>query len=133
MLGISIALYWAFADEEHPIATAALARIQQGQAKVPSLWWFEIRNSLVMNERRGRLTEAGTSSFLRNLGQLSIEVDRVPAEAGLLTLARRHRLTVYDAAYLELAQREGLMLATLDTALRQAAKAVGVPLLAEAA
>lgn len=132
MLGISIAL-WAFADEEHPTATAAVARIQRGQAKVPSLWWFEIRNSLVMNERRGRLTEAGTSSFLRNLGQLSIDVDLVPAEAGPLTLARQHRLTVFDAAYLELAQREGLILAILDTALRQAAKAVGVPLLAEAA
>lgn len=133
VLDASITLCWAFADEEHPLAAAALDRIQQGEAQVPSLWWFEVRNSLVMNERRGRLTEAETSSFLRNLGQLAINVDRAPAEAGLLTLARQHRLTVYDAAYLELAQREGVPLATLDTALRQAAKVVGVPLLAEAA
>ena len=133
VLDASITLCWAFADEEHPVATAALDRIQQGQAQVPSLWWFEVRNSLLTNERRGRLTEAETASFLRNLGQLSINVDRVPADAGLLTLARQHRLTVYDAAYLELAQREGLKLATLDTALHRAAKVAGVPLLAEAA
>ena len=132
VLDASITLCWAFANEEHPVAVAALDHLQQGEAQVPSLWWFEVRNALVMNERRGRLTEAETDSFLRNLGQLAINVDRVPAEAGLLTLARQHRLTVYDAAYLELAQRDGLTLATLDTALRQAAKAVGVPLLAEA-
>ncbi len=133
VLDASVTLCWAFADEEHPVAMAALDRIQQSQAQVPSLWWFEVRNSLLMNERRGRLTEAETASFLRNLRQLSINVDRVPTDTGLLTLARQHRLTVYDAAYLELAQREGLTLATLDTALRQAAKAAGVPLLAEAA
>lgn len=133
VLDASIALCWAFADEEHPLATAALDRIQRDEARVPSLWWFEVRNSLVMNERRGRLFEAETSSFLRHLGQLAIQVDRAPMEAGLLMLARQHRLTVYDAAYLELAQREGLALATLDAALRQAAKVTGVTLLAEAA
>ena len=128
VLDASITLCWAFADEEHPIATAALDRIQHGKARVPELWWFEVRNALVVNERRGRLTEAGTSSLL-----LAIHVDRTPAEAALLTLARQHRLTVYDAAYLELAQRDGLALATLDSALRQAAAAVGVPLLSKAA
>lgn len=133
VLDASITLCWAFADEEHPVASAALDRVQHGEARVPGLWWFEVRNSLVVNERRGRLTEAGTSSFLRNLAQLAIHVDRAPAEAALLTLARQHRLTVYDAAYLELAQRDGLALATLDVALRQAATTVGVPLLTEAA
>ena len=133
VLDASITLCWAFADEEHPLAAAALDRIQQDEAQVPSLWWFEVRNSLVVNERRGRLSETESASFLRNLGQLAINVDRTPAEAALMTLARQHRLTVYDAAYLELAQREGVPLATLDTALRQAAKVVGVSLLAEAA
>jgi predicted nucleic acid-binding protein len=99
---------------------------------VPGVWWFEVRNSLVVNERRGRLSETETAAFLRNLAQLSIHIDRDPAEASVLSLARQHRLTVYDAAYLELAQREGLALATLDTALRQAASAIGVPLLVEA-
>ena len=133
VLDASITLCWAFADEEHPVATAALDQVQHGEARVPGLWWFEVRNALVVNERRGRLTEAGTSSFLRNLAQLAIHVDRAPIEVVLLTLARQHRLTVYDAAYLELAQRDGLALATLDTALRQAAAAVGVPLLSKTA
>jgi predicted nucleic acid-binding protein len=133
VLDASVALCWAFADEEHPIASAALDRLEKGKAHVPAVWWFEVRNSLVMNERRGRLSEAGTASFLRNLAQLAIRIDRAPEEAALLILARQHRLSIYDAAYLELAQREGLMLATLDTALRHAAMTVGVPLLAEAA
>ncbi|MBN8901507.1 MAG: twitching motility protein PilT [Rhodospirillales bacterium 69-11] len=133
VLDASIALCWAFADEEHPVAAAALDRIETSKAQVPGVWWFEVRNSLVVNERRGRLTETETASFLRNLAQLSIHINHDPAEASLLSLARQHRLTVYDAAYLELAQREGLMLATLDAALRQAASAVGVPLLGEAA
>lgn len=80
-----------------------------------------------------KFERADTVSFLRNLAQLAIQIDRTPVEAVVLTLARQHRLSVYDGAYLELAQREGLMLATLDAALRQAAAAVGVPLLAEAA
>jgi predicted nucleic acid-binding protein len=130
VLDASVTLCWAFADEEHPIASTALDRLEKGEARVPGVWWFEVRNSLVMNERRGRLSMAGTASFLRNLAYLAIHVDRAPEEAALLTLARQHRLSVYDAAYLELAQREGLMLATLDTALRRAATAVGVPLLA---
>jgi predicted nucleic acid-binding protein len=133
VLDASVTLCWAFADEEHPIASAALDRLERGAARVPGVWWFEVRNSLVMNERRGRLSKAGTATFLRNLAQLAIHIDRTPEEAALLLLARQHRLSVYDAAYLELAQREGLMLATLDTALRRAATAVGVPLVAEAA
>lgn len=132
VLDASITLCWAFADEEHPVAATALDRIQQDEAHVPSLWWFEVRNSLVVNERRGRLSEAATSSFLSNLARLAIDVDRGPDEATLLTLARRHRLTVYDAAYLELAQRTGLALATLDSALRRAAVAANVPMLSGA-
>lgn len=133
VLDASIALCWAFADEDHPVAAAALDHLETSEAKVPGVWWFEVRNSLVVNERRGRLSETETASFLRNLAQLSIHIDRDPAEASLLSLARQHRLTVYDAAYLELAQRDGVMLATLDVALRRAASAVGVPLLGEAA
>ena len=133
VLDASIALCWAFADEEHPVAAAALDRLVTGEAQVPSIWWFEVRNSLVANERRGRLDEADTAAFLRNLARLAIHVDREPTEISLLSLARQYRLSVYDAAYLELAQREGLMLATLDAALRQAAATVGVPLLAGAA
>lgn len=124
-----MAATWAFEDENHPDAALALARVRSDAARVPSLWWFELRNALLVNERRGRLTEAGTAGFLRDLGRLAVSIDRSPDETALLTLARRHRLTVYDAAYLELAQREGLPLASLDGALRNAATASGVPLL----
>lgn len=129
VLDASVAATWAFEDENHPDAALALARVQLDAARVPSLWWFELRNALLVNERRGGLTEAGTAAFLRDLGRLAISIDRSPDEAELLTLARRHRLTVYDAAYLELAQRGGLPLASLDGALRSAAAASGVPLL----
>ena len=133
VLDASIALTWAFADEEHPHATLALSRLRTEEAHVPGLWWFEVRNSLVVNERRGRLAEADTSAFLRHLGRLAITLDRSPQEAAVLDLARRYRLTVYDAAYLELAQRAGLPLATLDTALQKAASEAGVRMMSAAA
>jgi predicted nucleic acid-binding protein len=98
------------------------------QALVPTLWWFELRNALVVNERRGRITEQQTARFLRNVERLAITIDGTPDESGVLTLARRHRLTVYDAAYLELAVRNALPLATLDAMLATAARSEGVPL-----
>ena len=98
---------------------------------VPSLWWFEVRNTLVVNERRKRITESATVSFLRELARLPIRVDRVPVEVEVLRLVRAHRLSVYDAAYLELARREGLPLATLDRDLARAAGAEGVPVIGE--
>ncbi|HWK45521.1 MAG TPA: type II toxin-antitoxin system VapC family toxin [Stellaceae bacterium] len=129
VIDASIAACWAFKDEDHPIATLALERIRSDEARAPSLWWFEVRNTLIVNERRARLTEADTAAFLRGLSRLGVTVDRAPNEATVLTLARRHRLTVYDAAYLELAQRDGVPLATLDAALANAARADRVPLL----
>jgi predicted nucleic acid-binding protein len=98
------------------------------EARVPAVWWFEIRNALVANERRGRLTETDTTDFLRGLNRLPVGIDRSPDESALLALARRHRLTLYDAAYLGLAQREGLPLASFDGPLRAAAAVSGVPL-----
>jgi len=131
VLDASVAACWAFDDEDHPVATLALDRIRVEEAWVPSLWWFEIRNTVIVNERRGRLTEGDTAFFLRALSRLGIVVDPAPDEAELLTLARRHRLSVYDAAYLELARRQGLALATLDTELARAARAEKTPLLGE--
>jgi predicted nucleic acid-binding protein len=127
----SVALTWAFADEDDPRASAALDRIRNDEALVPSIWWFEIRNTLVINERRGRLTEADTAAFLRTLSRLAVTVDRQPGDAEVLALARRHRLSVYDAAYLELAQRETLPLATLDRELIGAARVERVPLVGD--
>jgi len=83
---------------------------------------------LIVNERPGRLRETDTAVFLRNLGRLPIVVDRAPEEAAVLTLARRHGLTVYDASYLELAERYAAPLATLDMTLAQAAQRENIPL-----
>jgi predicted nucleic acid-binding protein len=129
VLDASVTACWAFQDEDHPDASLAFDRMRSGEAVVPCLWWFEVRNILVVNERRRRIAESETAAFLLSLSRLRIRVDRFPDENAVLRLARTHRLSVYDAAYLELAQREGLPLATLDTALQKAAAAEGVALL----
>lgn len=129
VLDASVTACWAFPDEQDPRAEAALARIRIEDAVVPSLWWFEIRNILILNERRKRITEAGTSGFLRELARLRVRVDREPEENAVLTLARTWQLSVYDASYLELALREALPLATLDSALAAAAIAEGAGLI----
>jgi predicted nucleic acid-binding protein len=132
VLDASVALAWAFADEDDPRATAALARFRSDEALVPGIWWFEVRSALVVNERRGRLTEADTGAFLRTLARLTVTIDRQPGDAEVLALARQHRLSVYDASYLELARRDSLPLATLDRDLIGAARAERVPLVGEA-
>jgi len=129
VLDASVASCWAFDDEDHPAAALALARIRSDHALVPGLWWFETRNVLIVNERRGRLSEADTAAFLRLIGRLGILVDHAPRESAVLSLARKHRLSVYDASYLELAQREALPLASLDHDLVRAARQEDIPLL----
>ncbi|MES1258798.1 MAG: type II toxin-antitoxin system VapC family toxin [Acidobacteriota bacterium] len=128
VLDASVSACWAFADEDHPIAGAAFDSLQTGEALVPALWWFEIRNILIVNERRGRIDEKETGIFLGALAQLRIRVDREPEQASVLRMAREQRLSVYDAAYLELAYREKLPLATLDRRLGEAAQLTGVQL-----
>ena len=114
--------------EAHPDSLPVLARIEHDEWIVPALWWFEVRNALIVNERRRRLREHETARILRDLSRVALTVDRSPDDATVMTLARKHRLTVYDAAYLELALREGAALATLDAALAEAASAEAVPL-----
>jgi predicted nucleic acid-binding protein len=128
VLDASITATWALRDESHPDADLALQKTRTEESVVPCLWWFEMRNILVVSERRRRVTEPETAAFLASLSRLQIRVDRSPDETAVLRLARTHRLSVYDAAYLELAQREGIPLATLDTELRRAAAAEGVGL-----
>jgi predicted nucleic acid-binding protein len=96
---------------------------------VPAVRWFEVRNLLVAGERHGRMNSAGTAEFLADLKRLSIRLDLTPVSAAVLALARLHRLTVYDAAYLELALRVDAPLATLDKKLAAAADAAGVQLI----
>ena len=128
VLDASVTACWAFDDEDHPGASLAFDRMRAEEGVVPGLWWLEVRNILIVNERRRRIAESDTAAFLLSLSRLRIRVDRVPDENGVLRLARAHRLSVYDAAYLELAQRQGLPLATLDADLRKAAADEGVAL-----
>jgi predicted nucleic acid-binding protein len=128
IIDASVVIAWAF-KEQHATAERALARIQTEEAIVPALWWYELRNVLVLGERQKRLAERETARFLRDISRLTITIDSSPNEAQVLTLARRHRLTVYDAAYLELAGREALPLATLDEELASAARAEQVALI----
>ena len=129
VLDASVSAVWAFDDEDHPIAAAARNMLLNGDAHVPSLWWYELRNTIVMNERRGRISELQSARFLKMVAELPIKLDMAPDELNLIGLARKHRLTVYDAAYLELAQRLRIPLATLDHALEAAAAAEGLRLI----
>jgi predicted nucleic acid-binding protein len=126
VIDASVVGCWAFDVEHHPIASDARERIRHEEAHAPSLWWYEVRNTLLVSERRGRIAEAAVADFLRSLAQLPIRIDIQPVEPKLMDVARRHRLSVYDAAYLELAARLDMPLLTLDSSLARAAVAAGV-------
>lgn len=131
VIDASVAACWLLPDESHAYADAAFNRFPNDTAIAPSLWWFEMRNIFLSSERRGRLNPAIIEQFLSLLNALPIRTDHHPNETVLLTLARRHKLTAYDAAYLELAIREGLALATLDATLIHAAKTEGLDVIGE--
>jgi len=125
----SVAASWLLPDEIDAVANEAYVRLSTDHALVPSLWWFEMRNLFIASERRGRLNAEKTTEALKLLAGLPIVIDQDVDEASLLDLARRYGLTVYDAAYLELAQRSNVPLASLDRALANAARAERVPIL----
>jgi predicted nucleic acid-binding protein len=125
----SVSAAWGLANESSPVADAADARLETDVALVPRIWWYEVRNLLLVNERRQRITEADSATFLRLLSSYPIEIDAREDEAAIFRLAREYRLSFYDAAYLELARRQDVPLATLDKALAAAARGLGVPLL----
>src|SRR5215475_12711587 len=123
----SVALAWCFEDEATPHTEAILDRLIDDTAIVPALWELEVSNVLLVAERRGRLTEAQSARFVALLGQLPIHIDSASVEmGGVLAAGRRHTLSAYDAAYLVLAEREGVRLATMDAKLRKAAQDAGV-------
>lgn len=122
-------LGWCFFDEATPYSRAVLASLQTTYAVVPSLWPFEIANGLASAERRKRINRVQTEEFLETLRKLPIHAERRESVwlcQATLRLARECGLTAYDAAYLDLAMREQLQLATLDRDLRDAARAIGV-------
>ena|ERR1700691_4189529 len=129
VLDASIAITWAMRDEDHSLADCAFVELQSDSAIVPGIWWYEIRNILVLNERRNRISQNDSTQFLRDLEQFSIDVDFPHSGTQIIELSRKHKLSVYDAAYLAVAIRERLPLATLDKTLEAAALAEGVVLL----
>jgi predicted nucleic acid-binding protein len=121
----SVAACWALPDEISDYANRVLDGDVQHGMVVPDLFWHELRNVLVVNERRGRLRAEQTALALQKIAALPHLVDTAKGDSAIMTLARRHVLTAYDAAYLELATRRKLPLATLDTRLAAAAAAEG--------
>lgn len=126
----SVVLCWCLADESDPVADRAMQRVVNDGAIVPGIWWYELRNALVVNERRGRIDTADTIAILADLREMSIAIDRDHDDGVLLALARRHGLSAYDAAYVEVALRRGIPIASLDRQLRQAASVCHVTLIA---
>jgi predicted nucleic acid-binding protein len=128
----SIAMAWLFNDEATPKTAALLNRLTTETALVPAWWFIEVTNVLAMAERKGRITPAQSDAFVADIDKLGIERDdEAPDRAftHILALCRTHRLTSYDAIYLDLAVRCNLPLATLDVDLRKTAKKLGVRLL----
>jgi predicted nucleic acid-binding protein len=131
VLDCSVTVSWFFEDEADAYAEAVADSLVSATAVVPALWHLEVANVLLVGERRKRATTAKVAQFLTLLRALPITTDgetHSRAWTDTLNLARTHGLSAYDAAYLELAVRRGLPLATLDNELKAAAKAAGVPL-----
>lgn len=132
VLDCSIALAWIYADETTEPVRQVFDTVSEGGAWVPGLWRLEVANVLEMGVRRKRHDAAFRDSTLADLAQLPIQVDTETdrqAWGATLRLAERHQLTLYDAAYLELALRRNLPLASLDEDLRRAARAEKVKVL----
>jgi predicted nucleic acid-binding protein len=132
VLDASIALAWCFVDEATPASDVLLDRLADEEAVAPALWRLEVANALAMAERRGRLSVAGLSRSVNLLRQLAIVIDHEASDRAfreILDTARSERLTAYDAAYLELALRLGLPLASKDSKLRKASSRLGLVLL----
>jgi predicted nucleic acid-binding protein len=115
-------------DEDSRYTERVFESLDGEEALAPAIWWYEVRNVLTVAERRKRLNEARTTELLRQLERLPVRVEWTAPAAEVVSLARRHRLTVYDAAYIELARRERCVLASADRELRKAAATMGLDL-----
>lgn len=129
VLDASIGVAWLLDDEDEPRAEAPLERLGVETALVPVIWHVEVRNALLGAERRRRLRPEEVDARLRQIGGLPLRTDSSPSLEAAFMLARTHRLSVYNALYLELALRANAPLATLDNALVAAARAEAHPLL----
>lgn len=130
VLDNSVTMSWCFPDEQDSYARDVLRALPGSSAVVPTLWPLEVANILLVGERRGRISQADSVTFVGLLEGLPIRIDVETSERAMkatLDLARARNLSVYDASYLELAMRRGLPIAALDAKLK-AATVLGVPL-----
>jgi predicted nucleic acid-binding protein len=129
VLDCSVTMAWCFEDECDALADAVLGVFGETEVWVPALWPIEVANVLLVAERRGRLTSAGSARFLELLGGLPIIVDGGTHERALgavLSMGRELGLSAYDATYVDLAVRLGASLATRDRSLKRACEEHGV-------
>lgn len=132
VLDCSVAISWCLVDEDNDYADGILTTMPDAEAFLPGIWSLEIANVLLVAERRNRLTQEQSEEAIALLQSLLIHVDAATNAKALITtlaLGRQEGLAAYDAAYLELALRLGLPLATIDTRLAEAASRCGVELL----
>jgi len=131
VLDNSVAMRWLFGDgslDDQMYAKQVLASMTEATALVPSIWCLEVANVIVRAEKKFGLMEARSTEFMRALQQMHIQIDPETsshAMGDIVHIARRYNLSAYDAAYLELALRESLPLATLDDGLINALKKAG--------
>jgi len=121
----SIVMAWCFDDEANAYSESVLDQLVNRTAFVPSLWPLEVANVLLVAERKNRIGKADSGHFIALLSQMPIEVEPMEPDTAfhdILALARQYHLSSYDAAYLELAIRKGLPIASLDKALVRAAQ-----------
>lgn len=126
----SVAAAWVLPDEEAAVAEVALDRLGQETAKIPGVFWHELRNLLLSAQPRGRINARHAETSMARLRRLRIHSAEESDDREVMALALTHRLTAYDASYLALAILEGCALASLDRRLNEAASAEGVGLLA---
>ncbi|MFZ0803906.1 MAG: type II toxin-antitoxin system VapC family toxin [Terriglobales bacterium] len=132
VLDASVPLAWCFEDESASLPERVLDVLETGtEMLTPSIWPLEVANALLIAERRKRITNAQATAFLQRISKLPILIEPISPNRAfehILQVARQYQLTEYDAAYVELALRQALPLATLDSKLRRAAQSAGIPL-----
>ena len=127
VLDASVTMSWFLDDETDSRAEIAQSRLTKDRALVPHLWHLDVRNCLIVAERRGHISSKRVTECLEALKWLPIQTDTELNLSAVFSLAQTHNLSFYDAVYLELAKRQDTALASLDAALVRAAAAEGVP------
>ena len=132
VIDTSVVITWCFKDEASQYADSVLDSLEHFTAIAPSIWPLEVGNVLLAAERKNRLSEADSIRFIALLFELPISVDQEPPERmikEIFALAREHKLSAYDASYLDLAMKRGIPIATLDNRLMKTAKRSNVSIM----